>query len=404
MELCAEPSVYEAGAEWAEFQVVYTPVSPLNNTAVADIDRCEWHPIVAIPARNEADRLPTLISSLSKQSWVARKGRRLNVVLVVNNSEDGSAEVARSVGENHPNLILDVIEIDFPHEVAHVGSARRLAMERAWQMTTIPSLCVLLTTDADAAPTPTWIDANLNAINAGADIVGGQIIGDEVEEAALGARFLRRAKRNLRYLSLVDYLTALIDPLPYDPWPRHFDHTGASLAVRAEVYSAVGGMAALPFREDISFVSRVRGAAYRLRHSSDVRVKVSARLEGRALGGMAECIKGWVRAEEFGLPHLVEKPHSVAERIRRRRYSRDVASADRLKLGNTGSGSNFVPTYPIPESELSAYAKIEDIASDEPDAACSVPVEMAITEIEGIIADTQSKIRASGIFSAGWLR
>ena len=260
------------------------------------------HPIVAIPARNEEERLPSLIRALGDQSWLAVRGRHLRVVIVLNNCDDASERVARIEATYHPNLLLDLVKVDFPAEQAHVGAARRLAMERAWQVSSDPMRSVLLTTDADSVPTPTWIDANLSAIEAGADIVGGQIVGDEEEEASLGARFLQRASRQSRYARLTDRLATLIDPLPYDPWPRHSDHTGASLAVRANIYAAVGGMPALPFREDLAFVSRVRGSGYRLRHSLDVRVKVSARLDGRALGGMADCIKGWVEAEEKGSP------------------------------------------------------------------------------------------------------
>jgi hypothetical protein len=152
--------------------------------------------------------------------------------------------------------------------------------------------------------------------------VGGWITGDREEEAVLGSGFLHRATRHLHYARLVDQLTALVDPLPHDPWPRHSDHTGASLAVRGEVYQAVGGMPALPFREDVAFVSAVCRAGYRLRHPIDVQVVVSARLEGRAAGGMADCLKDWVDAAAKGRPHLVEDPFMIVARLRRRRRVR----------------------------------------------------------------------------------
>jgi hypothetical protein len=357
----------------------------------------EWHPIVAIPARNEAERIPALIGALGQQSWMSGHGRRLPVILVVNNSDDDSAEVAAKAAVAHPNLMVDIVEVDFPPETAHVGSARRLAMDRAAQMAIDPCRSVLLTTDADATPTPTWVDANLGALEAGADVVGGHIAGDEVEEARLGAAFLRRAAQNARYTRLVDRLAALIDPVPYDPWPRHSDHTGASLAVRADIYAAVGGMTPLPSREDLSFVSRVRSAGYRLRHAPDVSVKVSARLEGRARGGMADCIQGWVWSEARGLPHLVENPGSIVARLRRRRSARELAHAERLKLRHSGRGSNGIRKPPIPESELSIHARIEVVAPDEPDAPAGIPVELAISEIEGIIANMESESRVSRI-------
>ena len=109
---------------------------------------------------------------------------------------------------------------------------------------------VILTTDADASPADSWVEANLRALAVGVDIVGGYIVGDPDEEARLGPGFLHRARLHARYGELRDELAALIDPLDHDPWPRHHDHTGGSLAVRSSVYRAVGGMDAVPFRED----------------------------------------------------------------------------------------------------------------------------------------------------------
>ena len=202
--------------------------------------------------------------------------------------------------------------------------------------------------------------------------------------------------------ALIDRLATLIDPLPYDPWPRHSDHTGASLAVRAIVYAAVGGIPALPRREDLAFVSRVRGSGYRLRHPADVRVKVSARLNGRASGGMADCIKGWVEAEEKDLPHLVESPISVTARLRRRRKCRHLEPSALVDLFEIISGVNVASKFGVnvasktqsPSSlrGLSIPALIELVAPEEPDAPSTVPVEVAIGQIERIISDTQRGI------------
>jgi hypothetical protein len=44
-------------------------------------------------------------------------------------------------------------------------------------------------------------------------------------------------------------------------------------------------------------------------------VQVSARLQGRAKGGMADCIRSWVKAEANGLPHRVEDPVFALQRL-----------------------------------------------------------------------------------------
>jgi hypothetical protein len=274
-------------------------------------------PVVAIPVRNEAQRLPALLDGLAHQTWLKSSSAALEVVLILNNCTDASADVALTAKARFQTLSLDITDIDLPSDIAHVGSARRLAMDRALEIGGPRS--VLLATDADAVPTPNWIDANLRAIEAGADIVGGHIVGDKSEEAMLGPGFVRRAARHLYYQKLIDRLAALIAPLPHDPWPRHADHTGASLAVRGEVYAAIGGMPQLAYREDIAFVTKACQAGYRLKHPLDVNVVVSARLDGRASGGMADCLKSWVAAEANSLPILVEAPSMIASRLARRR-------------------------------------------------------------------------------------
>jgi hypothetical protein len=189
-------------------------------------------------------------------------------------------------------------------------------------------------------------------------------------------------------------LATLIEPLIYDPWPRHSDHTGASLAVRADVYAAVGGIPALPFREDLTFVSRVKSAGYRVRHSLDVRVRVSARLEGRAHGGMADCIREWVRAEESGLPHLVEAPVAIAARLAKRRMCRDLAHATPREFNRLALEFGFAPRARFVPGSISIPSLIERFAPDEPDAPSSVPVEAAIGQIGKMITDRERQIRA----------
>ena len=97
-----------------------------------------------------------------------------------------------------------------------MGSARRLAMQSAWELRPDPSHSVIFTTDADAVPMSNWIENTLQAIEAGADLVGGQIFGDEIEESRLGPQFVRRARFQLRYTQLIDRLAAVIDPLPHE--------------------------------------------------------------------------------------------------------------------------------------------------------------------------------------------
>jgi hypothetical protein len=283
--------------------------------SVIPFGRCRT-PIVAVPVRDEVERLPKLLTALSQQGFKAASGAALPVVLVFNNCRDDSAEVAACFAQKLSRIRLVMVDVEFPAERAHVGSARRLAMETA--LAEVGDESVLISTDADAVPASNWVDANLQAIAAGADLVGGRIIGDPAEEALLGHGFCHRAEQQKRYNALLDELASIVTPLPFDPWPRHTDHTGASLAVRGDVYRSLGGMPPIAWQEDIAFVAKARRAGFRLRHDPRVVVQVSARLEGRAKGGMADCIRSWVKADAEGLPHLVEDPATVLQRLLRR--------------------------------------------------------------------------------------
>jgi glycosyltransferase involved in cell wall biosynthesis len=69
-------------------------------------------PIVCVPARNEADRLPFLLQSLQQQTWLQTKSAPLQTVLVLNNCEDESRAVVEKYAREWPRLSLRLIEVD----------------------------------------------------------------------------------------------------------------------------------------------------------------------------------------------------------------------------------------------------------------------------------------------------
>lgn len=343
-------------------------------------------PVVAVPACNEEEWLPRLLQALDRQTIATRRGH-VEVVVVVNNTQDGTMDVLRRAARNLGRLRLEVTEVVLPPDRAHVGTARRLAMNLALRRIGARPHGVVLTTDADAAPAPDWIWNSLAAIAAGADLVGGRIMADEAEEAALAAGVRLRARLHDDHETLCDRLASAIDPLPYDPWPRHHDHIGASLAVRAEVYRAVGGLPPLPVREDLGLVRRVLAAGYRLVHPLDVKVTVSARQDGRAKGGMADCISSWSAEVARGAPILVEDPEALEDRLVRRRSIRDLAGLPpdlcRPVLLGLGAKPCDLPAAAPGPAQIGRL--IDRLARDEPDAPRSVPVEQAIERLHGMI-------------------
>lgn len=349
-------------------------------------------PVIAVPARNEEKRLPLLLAALARQTWP----KRLPVVIVLNNCTDGSLVAVTAAAAAFPQLAVEILDVTFAPAEAHVGSARRLALDTALALCPDPGSGVLLTTDADAVPEPDWVEANVRHIADDADLVGGMIIGDPAEEAQLGPGFRRRAQAHATYSRLADQLASLLDQIPHDPWPRHHDHTGASLALRADVYAAVGGLPVLPRREDVALVAKVREAGYRLRHPLDVRVNVSARLVGRATGGMADCLKEWMREEAAGQPLLVADPADLAERLDRRRMLRslDRAPANREEVA-AALGLTPDAFRDADGTEFRAARLIERLAADELDPPATVPVEIAIAMLEAMIEQAEGNVRAA---------
>lgn len=243
--------------------------------------------IVCVPARDEAQRLPRLLDALAAQDLPGSDGR-IRVVVVANNCRDGTADIVRAQQEagKYPNLDLRVLECEFPPQEAHAGSARRAALDAGvdWLEAEGAGEGVLLTTDADARVPLDWIAANLSALR-DAEIVGGRLVIEV--EAAVEPGVAALNARIERYWQNVRAVEEWLDPQPHDPAPRHGDHTGASLSLRASLYRAVGGLPVVPLGEDNALVALVQDHGGRLRHCPSVRVLVSDRIVGRAEGGMA---------------------------------------------------------------------------------------------------------------------
>ncbi|MDF9863391.1 GT2 family glycosyltransferase [Methylorubrum pseudosasae] len=240
--------------------------------------------LIAIPVRNEAERIARCLTAIDRQTGLAPG--RLGLVLFLNNCTDDTAEiVARLV----PALSIPVRVIERVHAGAHAGWARRAAMDAAvaWLEAegTASATATLLTTDADSIVPPDWVAANLAALEAGADAVAGRVELIPEEAALLPPSLPARGRLEDTYDALITEMEARIDPDPHDPWPCHRTTIGASLAVRLPAYRDVGGMPEIPLGEDGAFVGALLQRGFRVRHDRAVLVLISARLTGRAAGG-----------------------------------------------------------------------------------------------------------------------
>lgn len=238
---------------------------------------------VCVPARDEADRLPRLLDALARQTGVGR----VRVALCINNTTDGTRVHAEAVAAAHDaTLSLSVVEHTFAPEHAHAGSARAAAMDLGLDI--LDGEGVLLSTDADARPPAGWVSVNLAAVSAGADLVGGALTLDEDEPESQALQSGWAVWQD--YWRQVRAIEDALDPVPWDPAPRHGDHTGASLAITAAAYRAAGGTPRLPTDEDRALVLAAQRAGARLVHPLSVWTRVSARAHGRAQDGMAQAM------------------------------------------------------------------------------------------------------------------
>lgn len=262
---------------------------------------------VIIPAKDEAANLPASIAALAMQ--VDLQGRPLppesyEVILLANNCQDDTVGVARRLGALYPNLVLHVAEITLPPATAHVGRARRLLMDEAAQrlISVGRTNGIIASTDADTCVSPTWLASIQAEVAAGADAVGGRIL--MMPDAACSTR--RIHLRDTAYRLLAARLENVVDPDPADPWPRHHQHFGASLALTAAAYQRVGGLPEVRFLEDEALYQALRRHDLRVRHSPTVQVATSARQDGRAEVGLSWQLRQWaalgLRQEEPFVP------------------------------------------------------------------------------------------------------
>ncbi|CAM2744092.1 MULTISPECIES: glycosyltransferase [Methylobacterium] len=275
--------------------------------------------IIAIPVRNEVERIEACLRAIDAQVGLAPGS--LGLVLFLNNCTDGTdALVDRLV----PTLSISVRVANEDFSGAHAGWARRKAMDlaAAW-LGDAGNTGMILSTDADSRVPSNWVARNRAAIEAGADAVAGRVELDAAEAALLPPSLPARGRLEDIYDALITEAEARIDPDPNDPWPCHRTAIGATLAVTRNAYRAVGGMPEIPLGEDGAFIARLIEHGLRVRHATDVCVTISARLTGRAPGGVADTIRSRCEEPDALCDARMETfPRVVRRHLWRRRFRR----------------------------------------------------------------------------------
>ncbi len=285
----------------------------------APSDDCEA--CVIVPVRNEARTLLETLHALADQrdpDGAPLDHARYEVIVFANDCTDHSAALVRAFAARHPTLALHVVERGYPAGTFHVGHARRMLMDEACRRLLLLGRRrgVIASTDGDTRVASTWIAATLREVTQGADAVCGRIVTDLPADTEAGCLTRQYHLRDVGYRLLVAEMESLLDPDPYDPWPRHHQHFGASLAVTAEAYLHAGRLPVVPYLEDVALYQALRRVDARIRHSPAVRVATSPRLMGRTEVGLAQQLREWTAMGAARQPHRVESAAAVEARLR----------------------------------------------------------------------------------------
>ncbi|MEQ9442284.1 MAG: glycosyltransferase, partial [Cyclobacteriaceae bacterium] len=279
---------------------------------------------VIVPAKDEEENIRFTLQALNHQvdTWGNSISKQCyEVIVLANNCTDATVTVARQFAREHPNLALHVAEAELPTDCGHIGYVRRQLMDEAcYRLSSLGKPeGIIASTDGDTLVEPTWIYHMLRAFEQGADAVGGRILtpkhsGDD--------RLYHLQDVMYRYLQA--HLESLIDPNPADPWPRHFQNFGPSLAVTCDMYERVGRLPVVPFLEDVRFYEALQCYDARIRHCPQVRVVTSTRTAGRVGFGFSKQLQEWAAMRrQRTLPQVP----SGSEWIFRFRLQRQLRSA-----------------------------------------------------------------------------
>jgi glycosyltransferase involved in cell wall biosynthesis len=259
--------------------------------------------VVVIPARDEEQLIGRCLAALAAQTVPADS---FETIVVLDACVDETERVAAETGAR---LGLALRLLSGPGTGA--GAARKVGMDaaaqRLFELGRDDGL--IACTDADSQPAPDWLARQLDHLRRGERVIAGLI---ELDDGELPPGVMQRRER--------DAAARLARVRELDPTAAHHHFAGASLGVTAAVYREAGGLEPVAALEDAAFEARLRAQRIAVLRAGDVRVRTSARIEGRAQRGLAVdmavstwCERRRYRAAQFPLRRLLaaKRTHTV---------------------------------------------------------------------------------------------
>lgn len=268
-----------------------TSAGPHGSPAVVDATKTDIRAVgVVIPARNEEATILACLTSVLVALDAVADDVPAAVCVVLDRCDDGTEQIvadALAAGAR-TNRSVDVLVND---DDVTVGELRDRGMRRvlARLAPVDPAACWLLSTDADTTVPMGWATQHLARAERGEAAVAGMVDLDGWEDTTVLSPAAREA-----------YLRLIGPGAMSGPGGEHDNVYAANLGIRGDVYLEVGGFPRIAPGEEHALLARLRRTDHLVSSPTELRVRTSARQNGRASGGLADLLGTFNRRHPVG--------------------------------------------------------------------------------------------------------
>ncbi|HEY2631755.1 MAG TPA: glucosyl-3-phosphoglycerate synthase [Solirubrobacteraceae bacterium] len=261
--------------------------------------------VVVIPARDEAARIESCLRALADQQDVLPTS--FEVLVILDGCSDRTPELVGSAARRGQYPPIHSLEFAYSEGV---GRARRLGMDVAYERLLRADMSddgLIASTDADTIVDGDWLTSQLRLARGGAEAIGGWIELDPTERQTLDPHALA-----IREQQAISRIARAREQSEIDVDVEHPHFSGASLALTTSAYRRCGGLPVYAALEDEALAQALIRRGIAIHRTKQVRVRTSARTDGRAPRGLARDLgrADWrarrtYQASEFPLDRLI---------------------------------------------------------------------------------------------------